>query len=101
MLRFILTSLDEDLLMALLYLSVFPLSFNTAAAAEVMSMSHRHSRAAAMLALLHSRGLVEYHAAHERYWLHPIVKAAVGAIAEAANFSCETARWERMGTLPA
>ncbi len=92
MLRLVLAGLDEDLLMALLYLSVFPLSFNIAAAAEVMSMSQRHSHAAAILGLLHGRGILEYHAAHERYWLHPIVKAAVEAIAEAAQFSCETAR---------
>ncbi len=92
MLRVVLASLDEDLLMALLYLSVFPLSFNVAAAAEVMSMSQRHSHAAAMLNLLHTRGILEYHAPHERYWLHPVVKAAVVSIAEAAQFSCEAAR---------
>ena len=78
--------------MALLYLSVFPLSFNVAAAAEVMSMSNRYSHAAAMLNLLHNRGIVEYHAPHERYWLHPVVKAAVISIADAAQFSCDTAR---------
>ena len=98
MLRVVLASLDEDLLMALLYLSVFPLSFNVAAAAAVMSMSHRHSHAAAMLGLLHSRGVLEYHAAHERYWLHPLVKAAVSSVADAAQFSCETARYAHVRT---
>ena len=92
MLRLVLASMDDDLLMALLYLSVFPLSFNVAAAAEVMAMPHRRTRASAMLGHLHSRGLLEYHAPHERYWLHPVVKAAVESVAVAATFSCQTAR---------
>lgn len=81
--------------MALLYLSVFPLSFDVAGAAEVLSMPYLHSRAAAMLSTLYNRGLLEYHAPREKYWLHSVVKAAVQGIAADAGFSCETARCAR------
>ena len=91
-LRLVFREMDEDLLMALLYLSVFPLSFDVAGAAEVLSMPLLHSRAAAVLNTLHARGLLEYHGPQERYWLHPIVKAVVVGIAADLGFSCNTAR---------
>lgn len=89
----VLKELNEDLMMALLYLSVFPLSFDVAGAAEVLSLPSLHSRAAATLNALHSRGLLEYHAPYEKYWLHPVVKAVIVGIAADAGFSCNTARY--------
>ena len=91
--RLVLKEMNEDLMMALLYLSVFPLSFDVAGAAEVLSLPSLHSRVAATLNALHSRGLLEYHAPHERYWMHPVVKANIVGISTDAGFSCNTARY--------
>lgn len=88
----VLKEINEDMLMALLYLSVFPMSFDVAGAAEVLSMPSLHSRAAATLNALHKRGLLEYHAPHGKYWLHPVVKAVIVGIAADVGFSCNAAR---------
>ena len=91
--RFIVSTLPDEFLHALLLLSVFPGSFERRAAAELLGMtSIALSKTRSLLRILATCNLLQYSSTSERYIMHASVRACCRSLAQELGLTYESAR---------
>ena len=91
--RYIVSTLPDDILPALLLLSIFPGSFERRAAAEMLGMtSTALSKTRSLLRILATCSLLQYSSLSERYIMHASVRACCRSLAQELGLTYESAR---------
>lgn len=91
--RFIVSTLPDEFLHALLLLSLFPGSFERRAAAELLGMtSIALSKTRSLLRILATCNLLQYSSRSERYIMHASVRAGCRSLAQELGLTYESAR---------
>lgn len=91
--RYIVSTLPDEFLHALLLLSLFPGSFERRAAAELLGMtSIALSKTRSLLRILATSNLLQYSSTSERYIMHASVRACCTSLAQELGLTYESAR---------
>ncbi|KAL0028676.1 hypothetical protein WJX79_009990 [Trebouxia sp. C0005] len=91
--RYIVSTLPDEFLHALLLLSLFPGSFERRAAAELLGMtSTALSKTRSLLRILTTCNLLQYSSTSERYIMHASVRACCRSLARELGLTYESAR---------
>lgn len=99
--RYIVSTLPDDFLHALLMLSLFPGSFERRAAAELLGMgSTALSKTRSLLRILATCNLLQYSSRSERYIMHASVRACCRSLAQELGLTYESARYRVLNSLP-
>ena len=92
--RYIVSTLPDEFLHALLLLSLFPGSFERRAAAELLGMtSTALSKTRSLLRILTTCNLLQYSSTSERYIMHASVRACCRSLATELGLTYESARY--------
>jgi len=92
--RYIVSTLPDEFLHALLLLSLFPGSFERRAAAELLGMtSTALSKTRSLLRILTTCNLLQYSSTSERYIMHASVRACCRSLARELGLTYESARY--------
>ncbi len=92
--RYIVSTLPDEFLHALLMLSLFPGSFERRAAAELLGMtSIALSKTRSLLRILTTCNLLQYSSTSERYIMHASVRACCRSLARELGLTYESARY--------
>lgn len=95
--RFIVSTLPDEFLHALLLLSLLPGSFERRAAAELLGMSSSAlSKTRSLLRILATCNLLQYSSRSERYIMHASVRACCRSLAQELGLTYESARYSRV-----
>lgn len=87
------STLADDILPALLLLSIFPGSFERRAAAEMLGMtSTALSKTRSLLRILATCSLLQYSSLSERYIMHASVRTCCRSLAQELGLTYESAR---------
>jgi len=93
--RYIVSTLPDEFLHALLLLSLFPGSFERRAAAELLGMtSTALSKTRSLLRILTTCNLLQYSSTSERYIMHASVRACCRSLARELGLTYESARYD-------
>ena len=93
--RYIVSTLPDEFLHALLLLSLFPGSFERRAAAELLGMtSIALSKTRSLLRILATSNLLQYSSTSERYIMHASVRACCTSLAQELGLTYESARYD-------
>ena len=90
--RYVISTLSDAHLLALLLLSIFPTSFGWKAAAELLGMTECPSRARGLLRTLSASQFLQYNTAQERYVMHPSIRICCRSLADELGLSHKAAR---------
>ena len=90
--RYVISTLSDAHLHALLLLSIFPTSFGWKAAAELLGMTECPSRARGLLRTLSASQFLQYNTAQERYVMHPSIRICCRSLADELGLSHKAAR---------
>lgn len=92
--RYIVSTLPDEFLHALLLLSLFPGSFERRAAAELLGMSSSAlSKTRSLLRILATCNLLQHSSRSERYIMHASVRACCRSLAQELGLTYESARY--------